>query len=118
MKWGELPGDDRDLLFWVLWFAIGHYSDFGLNELLKRFFTTHVGLAGDPGWEFEYLKDDAGCESYDFLADSDFSGIEPGFRNYEFEVVREAIKESLLALADKSPNKADEVASLIANYKL
>lgn len=118
MKWGSLPGDDRDLLFWVLWFAIGCYSDVGLDELLKRFFTLRGGLMGDPGWEFEYLEDDAGCEYYGFSADYDFSGIEPSYKNYNAAVVREAIKESLLALADKKPAKADEVVSLIIKYGL
>lgn len=118
MKWGELPGDDRDLLLWVLWFVIGYYSDSGLDEPLKKLFIQRDGLVGDPGWEFEYLKDEAGSDSYNFSADYNFSGIKPGYRNYKAAVVREAIRESLLALADKEPAKANEVGSLITKYGL
>lgn len=101
MKWGQLPGDDRDLLFWVLWFAIGHYSDFGLDKLLKRLSTLSEGLVGDPGWKFEYIKGEVGEDCYSFSADYEFSWIEPHQRNYSVAIVREAIKESLLALANK-----------------
>ncbi|KTC62345.1 MULTISPECIES: hypothetical protein [Pseudomonas syringae group] len=118
MKWGKLPGDDRDLLFWVLWFAIQYYSDVSLEKLLKRFFTHGSGLLGDPGWEFEFLRNEVGYESYDFSADVNFSGIEPAHMNYSAEIVREALKDSLLALADKEPTKADEVVSLIIKYGL
>ncbi|SEE35858.1 hypothetical protein [Pseudomonas kilonensis] len=118
MKWGELPGDDRDLLFWVLWFAIEYYSDYDLNKFFERFFTLHGGLMGDPGWEFECLKDESGREFYEFSADHNFSGIEPECRSYDVSVVREAVKSSLLALAYKDPMKVGEVADLLAKYEL
>ncbi len=118
MRWGELPGDDRDLLFWVLWFMVRYYSDFDLDKLLKVLLTLDSGLMGDPGWEFEYIADDAGTEFYSFSADCSFSGIEPSLRNYSVEVVRDAIKESLLALVYKQPSKADHVADLIIKYRL
>ncbi|QXW43023.1 hypothetical protein [Pseudomonas amygdali] len=118
MKWGMLPGDERDLLFWVLCFVVEYYSNVDLNKFLKAFLTSGNGLAGDPGWEFECLRDTDGNECYCFSADFNFSGIEPVTRCYEAKVVREALKESLLAFADKEPDKADEVVGLIIKYRL
>lgn len=118
MKWGSLPGDSRDLLFWVLWSAVGQYSDFGLDDLLARLLTLRNGLMGDPGWEFGYEENYAGSKLYSFSADKSFSGIVPEYRAYSVDVVRHAIKESLLALAEKYPAKSDEVAQLIVKYEL
>ncbi|WP_458129876.1 hypothetical protein [Pseudomonas sp. Z2-11] len=88
-----------------------------MDELLKRLSTLSEGLVGDPGWEFEYVKDEGGGEYYSFSADYEFSGIEPSHKNYSVAVVREAIKDSLLALASKNQAKVVEVAELIRKYK-
>lgn len=117
MRWGELPGDSEDLLYWVLWFAIGAFSDGDLNGLLQRMFIHCKGLSGDPGWWFEY-ESDADSGYYIFSADQDMSGISPECRIYSVEVVKKAMKVSLLALGNKYPGRAGGIEKLICKYGL
>lgn len=117
MKWGELPGDSKDLLYWILWFAIGAFSKGDLEGLLKRMFIRWEGLSGDPGWEFEY-EPDACSGHYFFSADQDISGIFPNSRVYSVQVVKEAMRESMLALGNKYPERAGDLQKLICKYEL
>ncbi|AZF06436.1 hypothetical protein [Pseudomonas sp. R5-89-07] len=117
MKWGELPGNSEDLLYWVLWFAVGAYSEGDLEGLLQRMFMRREGLSGDPGWEFEY-EPDACSGHYIFSADQNMCGIFPYCRAYSVQTVKEAMKESMLALGVKYPERAGDLDALIYKYKL
>ncbi|TWC70935.1 hypothetical protein FBY10_104337 [Pseudomonas sp. SJZ103] len=117
MKWGELSGNSEDLLYWILWFAIGAFSEGDLEGLLQRMFIRCEGLSGDPGWEFEY-EPDACSGHYVFSADQNMSGIFPSSRVYSVQVVKEAMKESMLALVNKYPERAGDLQKLICKYEL
>ncbi|WP_338523931.1 hypothetical protein NUH87_30210 [Pseudomonas batumici] len=105
-------------MFWVLWFAIGNFSSLHVDELLRKILVPHGGVDGDPGWEIEHVTTGDGDEYYFFWADPEMSGIEPEQRHYSVDVVRDAIKESLLSFSEKYPDRLTEVKSVILKYRL
>lgn len=74
-------------------------------------------LSGDPGWEFEYEQ--GACPGhYVFSADQNMSGIFPNSRVYSVQAVKEAMKESMLAIGNKYPERAGDLKKLICKYEL
>jgi hypothetical protein len=120
MRWGHIDEvDEREkLLYWVLMHVLGPYFDDPIDHWLKDILVNGGGLGGDPGWEMEHVPGPDGTGYYRVWADPDVSGIEPSEAVYRVEIVRRAIKESLLALGDAHRDKADQVEEVIQRYKL
>ena len=88
-----------------------------LDYALKDILTGEKALGGDPGWCMEHEeKDGKGC--YRVYADPDIAGFEPSEVLYSVEKVKEAAKETLLALAESFPERAAEAYEVIERYHL
>lgn len=120
MKWGHIDEVEvtEKLLYWVLMFVLAPYFDDPIDHWLMNILIPEGGLGGDPGWEMEHIPEADGAGSYRVWADPDMSGIEPAEAIYSAEIVYKAVQESLLALGEAHPEKADEVKEIIIHYKL
>jgi len=120
MKWGHIDEveSSQKLLYWVLMFVLAPYFDDPVDHWLKDIITHGGGLGGDPGWEIEHIPELGGAGSYRVWADPDMSGIKPADIIYSAKAVHHAVQESLLALGDSCPEKADEVKAVAQRYKL
>lgn len=118
MKWGRIDGASEKLLYWVRMFVLAPYFDDPLDHWLKDILVNSGGLGGDPGWEMEHIPDRQGVGVYRVWADPNMSGIEPAEAIYSTEIVRHAVRESLLYLGDAFPNKIEEIKKVIRHYDL
>lgn len=120
MKWGHIDEVEtpQKLLYWVLMCVLTPYFNDPIDHWLKDILIHGGGLGGDPGWEIEHIPEPGGTGSYRVWGDPDMSGIEPAETIYSIKTVRHAVQESLLALVEAHPEKADEVTAVIQRYKL
>ena len=120
MRWAHLDEVDRSqrLLYWVLMFVLTPYFNDSIDHWLRKILAPGGGLGGDPGWEMEHILDGSGKGAYFVWADPDISGIEPAGATYSSETVRHAVLESLLALGEVQPERAQEVSEVISHYAL
>lgn len=119
MKWGhyyEAETHDQ-LLFWVLQCVLRPYN-LPLDCWLKEILEEASGLGGDPGWSMEYLSSNTGAGAYQIWADPDISGIKPAEAIYSADVVRHALRESLLAFGDAYPERLIETQQVLRRYDL
>jgi hypothetical protein len=66
----------------------------------------------------EHIIGPRGADVYRVWADPEMSGIEPTDALYSSENVRDAVRQSLLALREAYPEKMDEVNEIIRRYNL
>lgn len=120
MKWGHIDEieDASKLLYWVLMFVLAPYFDDPIDHWLKDILMVGGGLGGDPGWEMEHISEPNGVGSYRVWADPDMSGIDPAEAIYSIQIVRHAVRDSLLALGEAYPEKNNEVVEVIKRYGL
>lgn len=105
-------------LFWALWFVLAPYFDEPIDHWLKDLLSGPKGLGGDPGWDIDYVLGAHGTHEYNVWIDPKISGVEPNEATYTTEIFFQAVKESLLAMGQKYPQKSTEIAEVIRRYNL
>jgi hypothetical protein len=119
MKWGnyyEAETHDQ-LLFLVLQCVLRPYN-FPLDRWLKEILEEASGIGGDPGWSMEYLSSNTEVGAYQIWVDPDISEINQAEAIYSADVVRHALKESLLAFGDAYPERLIETQQVLRRYNL
>lgn len=120
MKFGHVNDveESQRLLYWALNFVLSPYFDEPIDHWLKDILAYDGGLGGDPGWEIEYIPEANGVGVYRVWCDPDIFGVESAEAIYSAKQMYDAVHETLLALGDAYPEKADEVRVMINRYKL
>jgi hypothetical protein len=120
MRWAVIDDTpvEHNLLYQALMYILQpdpyRPVDYRLHEVLSP----HACIGGDPGWEVEHIPGANGQDSYHVWVDPEMSGIEPAEATYDDRTVRHAVAESLKALADKWPERRDDVRRVIRDYRL
>jgi len=120
VKWGRFDGieAEKKLMYWVLLFVLQPYFEEPLDHWLREILTLGCNIGGDPGWAIEHVRSEDGQVKYKIWADYEMSGIEPDEGVFGDELFRPAVRNSLIALAERYPNKSREARETIARYGL
>jgi hypothetical protein len=118
MRWGKIfeAPPEKQLLYWVLAHILRPSPGRQIDYILNKILVADGGFGGDPGWEMENIPPQAGQARYRVWADPEVHGLEPPEAIYDAEAVREALAESLHALAEQWPEHSNEVNRVLGEH--
>ncbi|WP_143134581.1 hypothetical protein [Burkholderia ubonensis] len=118
MKWGhahEVNGVEKLLYVVLTWILT--LSD-PLDRWIGEIVSDEGEMGGDPGWSIERISADDGSVQYKVWANPEISGIERDEEIYGQVVFNSALRELLMAYAERFPEKCKEAYDLIGRYGL
>jgi hypothetical protein len=108
----------QQLLYWTLLFALYPFFVESSSFVLHRILSQQGAVRGSPGWEIDFIENDMGDHVYHVWADPANSGIEPANQYFSVEMMRDAVRKSLLYMGKNFPEKTTALSSALVEYKL